>query len=196
MHTQLEATPSFDLKVDLETADWLDEVKIIGSTVATFVLRGQLGEAESEVFRIHQRLFALIALDTPRTARTGSEQIKAIHRADLVGVAVPGGHAVATDDLIGADQTPQTNSHHIRREIVLGLDGKSSVAELDRREEEGAIQEWELVIHGHPQAAEDAVDEAGAVVSETAQDEGASVVPRPIPIILHLYVVGVDQVSG
>ena len=141
------------LDLNLITTDWLDEMKVAGITAAALVLRGELGEAETEMFVVHQGLLALVALDAGRAARAGGEEIVAVHGAYLVSVPIPRREAERAGDFIRAHQAEEANGCHVGGVVVLALDREGGVTELDRREEESAVQQRELVVHGHFAAA-------------------------------------------
>lgn len=179
----------------MEPADWFDEMEVFTAAVATLVLGRELGEAEGEVFRLCQRVSALVALETGSTAGTRCKEIVAVHGTNLVCVSIPRSGAVGAGDLMRAHQAPDTDSSQVGRAVILGLDQQGRTVELERGEKKSAIYEWKLVVHHHSTATQHTADETGLVVCQATEDKGPRVITGPVTIVLHLDVVGVDQVT-
>ena len=168
---------------------------VTGRTVGALGLLRELREAQCNVPRLQERVLALVTLDTRLAAGEGGKEVIVVHGADLVRIPTPLRRAETAGDPIDAHQTLEADGREKERVVSLAFHLEGRDVGFQRREIERAIDERELVVHVELTATQNAVNLACSVKCEAREDEGPRVISSAVPIVLHLDVVGIDQVA-
>ena len=183
------------LYLDGESCHRFDEVVVVDTAVRALVLLGELREAEVDARRFEQRMFALVALDARLTAGEGRKEVVVVHCTDLMSIPAPSRRTQVAGDLIDAHQTFETDRGEKERIVRFAFHLVGTDVCLQGREIEGAIDERKLVVNVELSPTQNTENLASSMEGETREHKGAGVISSAIPVVLHLYVVRVDQMT-